>query len=106
MITFYFYRTPLDLGEPDNPLLIKDNHIPDSKSGQYVEFRITDVRKDVGQSTIPYIDLQPIVTSPPMPLSGVGLTHKGAEGSGGYLALKLMHYDYTQHMQISNPKEL
>lgn len=88
----------MELKEPEVPTNT-NTHVLSSKSSQYVQFTTTDFKKDVAQSTIPYIDLQELVTSPSLPLSGVGIFLKGAHHSGGFLALKLIHYDFTKHLE-------
>ena len=42
--------------------------------------------KDVSQTTIPFIDTQSVVPSPPTWLTGVGIYHKGRSGYGGFVA--------------------
>ena len=54
------------------------------------------MEKDLGQTTIPFIDLQPIETA--RPISGAGIFHRGGVNSGGFLALKLIEYDRSKHM--------
>ena len=86
---------PISLEQPTHPVFVKaTNEV--SQSGTYVSFRITDLEKDLGQSTIPFIDLQPIETARPM--SGAGIFHRGGKNSGGFLALKLIEYDRSKHM--------
>lgn len=59
---------------------------------------MTDLHKDLGQSLVPFIDTQEVVTNPPMLLAGAGFYHKGRLNSGGFLGIKLFHYDFTHHM--------
>ena len=76
---------------------IKPN-APDSNDAQYVTFTITDMQKDVGQTTVPFIDTQEVVTNPPMPLGGAGLYHRGQEGYGGFIGLKLYTYNIVDYI--------
>ena len=87
----------MDLGQPIDPLLVKDNN-KKSSPNSYVSFRMSDLEKDLGQTTVPFIDLQQIVPYPPSPLSGAGIFHRGGENSGGFVALKLFEYDRSRHM--------
>ncbi|XP_014214749.1 uncharacterized protein LOC106643932 [Copidosoma floridanum] len=83
-------RTHLALGEYDKPTSL-DNamNVPDGVSNQYTEFTPSAYSsKDAGQTTLPLIDIQPVVSSPPVPLSGISLDVKRTGLSGGYLMLK------------------
>lgn len=93
------YRAKLPLEEshvPENA----PNNIVLSKSGQhYVHLQSTDMEKDLAQTTIPYIDIQPIETQPAQPLIGVGMYYKSYKnlggGFGGYMGLHAFHRNYT-----------
>ncbi|XP_015431568.1 PREDICTED: uncharacterized protein LOC107187895 isoform X1 [Dufourea novaeangliae] len=96
-------RTELELKNPDIPTRFKLPSLPDSKRHQYVNFAASDRIMDAAQSTIPFIDIQPIESNPPIPVSGAGIFHKGRSGSGGYVAMKLITYDFTPHLQVDLP---
>ncbi|XP_011883381.1 PREDICTED: uncharacterized protein LOC105570638 isoform X2 [Vollenhovia emeryi] len=96
-------RTELKYDEPDIPIRSSAPNKPDSAENQYLNFAPSDRRKDAGQSTIPFLDLQPITPNPPVPLAGVGIFHKGRKGSGGFVALKLTTYDFAPHLQVDLP---
>lgn len=68
-------------------------------------FTASDLEKDAGQTTVPYIDLQPIEPKPPAPLSGAGVYHKGRDGYGGYVALKLITYNFEPQLRADMPPE-
>ncbi|OXU29061.1 hypothetical protein TSAR_015176 [Trichomalopsis sarcophagae] len=76
--------------------------VPTSQSNQFLYFTTTGLDADAGQTTIPFIDLKPVQTYPPTPLSGAGLFHKSSPGSGGFLSFKLFTYDYSSQLQIKN----
>ena len=79
----------------DNPGLPTDAIEPskiDSENGQFLNFAPSDFDKDVAQSVIPFIDIQPIETKPAVPIVGVGIYHKGSKGYGGFLGLKISTY--------------
>lgn len=59
---------------------------------------MSDMNNDFGQNTIPFIDIQEVTMNPPMPFSGIGFIHRGRKESGGFLALKVIQYDYTNRM--------
>lgn len=59
-------------------------------------FQPTDWIKDAAQTTVPYLDIQEVVTNPPSVLKGVGLQYRDAPGCGGYVGLELHSHDYTE----------
>ncbi|XP_017130379.1 uncharacterized protein LOC108148044 isoform X2 [Drosophila elegans] len=74
--------------------------IPYSSDNHFIEFTNTGFEQDAGQSTVPFIDMQDVVSEPAVPLSGIGLYYKGQDGFGGFLAPKLITYDFTPHVQL------
>lgn len=48
------------------------------------------MEQDAGQTTIPFLDIQPVITDPPAALGGFGIYYKGNEGVAGFVALKLI----------------
>ncbi|XP_055913232.1 uncharacterized protein LOC129946889 [Eupeodes corollae] len=55
----------------------------------HVRLQHTDMKKEFGISTVPFLDTRSVFTSPAAPVGGVGMYHHSVKGSGGYLALKL-----------------
>ncbi|KAK2580573.1 hypothetical protein KPH14_007697 [Odynerus spinipes] len=96
-------RTELKLPKPDIPIRSILQHVPDSDVNQYLNFAPSDREKDAAQSTIPFLDVQPVEPKPPVPLAGAGIFHKGRTGSGGFLTLKLITYNYAPHLQTDLP---
>lgn len=88
----------LSLEDKDLPIRTYDN-ILDSKEHQYVMFQPSSLEKDGGQSTVPFIDVQNVVSAVPVPLSGVGVIHRGSAVSGGFLGLIILSYNVTPHLQ-------
>ena len=70
----------------------------DSDNNQYIQFTTSPLKADVGQTVVPYIDLQEISSNPPLPLSGAGLIHKGSKTSAGFLGIKLYTYNFAPHL--------
>lgn len=62
-----------------------------------MRFGMSGMRCDLGQNTIPFLDTQEVVTRPPLPHSGAGIYHKRTADTGGFLGLKLLHYNFVQH---------
>ncbi|XP_018339502.1 PREDICTED: uncharacterized protein LOC108746909 isoform X1 [Trachymyrmex septentrionalis] len=96
-------RTELTYIEPDIPIRSFVPNEPDTEENQYLNFAPSDRRKDAAQSTIPFLDVQPVIPNPPVPLAGAGIFHKGRKGSGGFVALKLTTYDFAPHLQADLP---
>ncbi|KAL7289668.1 hypothetical protein TKK_0016395 [Trichogramma kaykai] len=72
-----------------------------SYPGQYVTLRTSSLEHDVGQSIIPFVDIDPVELRQPAPLSGIGLFHKSYKnGAAGYLTLKILNYDYEPYVKI------
>ncbi|XP_031632298.1 uncharacterized protein LOC116346405 isoform X2 [Contarinia nasturtii] len=91
-------RTPIKLKNPDIPILCPSQSEIDSVSNQYIEFTHTDLDRDVGQTTVPYIDAQDVISRVPVALSGAGVYHKGKTNYGGFIGLKLITYDFQPHI--------
>lgn len=89
----------MNLTEPDIPIYSDLQSHPDSYTNQYIEFVNTDLYKDVAQTTVPFIDIQPVEPLIKGPLSGAGIIHKGTPGFGGFLAPTIMTYDYREKFQ-------
>ncbi|KAL7287878.1 hypothetical protein TKK_0017941 [Trichogramma kaykai] len=105
-IWHYFEGWTRDLREYD----IKDYDLPTNHLNnwfhtvprQYVKMTISSMKSDVGQSIVPFVDIEPVTSKQPTPLSGVGLFHKSHKNeSAGYLALKILSYDYTPHVKFN-----
>lgn len=96
-------RTEFDTKELDVSTKTKAPNFPDTKTNQFLHFNPTDLKKDAAQTTIPFIDIQPVFTSPPFPLSGAGIYHKGRSGFGGYIAPKIMTYNFAKHLHVDLP---
>ncbi|XP_023314915.1 uncharacterized protein LOC106649345 [Trichogramma pretiosum] len=102
----YFEGGTRDLREYD----IKDYDLPTNHLNnwfhtvprQYVKMTISSMKSDVGQSIVPFVDIEPVTSKQPTPLSGVGLFHKSHKNeAAGYLALKILSYDYTPHVKFN-----
>ncbi|KAH8310639.1 hypothetical protein KR044_002323 [Drosophila immigrans] len=70
------------------------------KKKLYVEFVNTEINSDVAQATVPFIDIQDVVSVPPIPLVGIGLFHKGEGGFGGFLSPEIINYNITSYIPV------
>lgn len=71
----------------------------------FVEFTYSDLDKDVAQTTVPFLDAQEVSSIEPVPLKGAGLFHKGRNHFGGFIAPKIITYDFSPHLKPALPEE-
>lgn len=95
-------REQINLKNPDVPTRTLVPSLPTSRHNQYIEFTHTSKDRDVAQTTVPFIDIQEVTSLPSVPLSGVGLYHKGRNYFGGFIAPKLITYDFTPYVRLPN----
>lgn len=108
-------RTQINILDPDSPTRTTKIQEPFESNNKFIEFRPTDIKKDLAQLTVPYFESVPLEASEPKPLSGVGLYYKGnalslvnafpfkltfcswkisgEPGYGGFISLKLIAHD-------------
>lgn len=91
-------RTELLLEEPDISTNAKEKSIPFSLPDRFIKFGPTDRHKDISQTTVPFIDAQLVESHAPTLLSGVGLYYKGTPGYGGFIAPKILNYNFASHL--------
>lgn len=86
-------REEIIITDPDSP--IRTNRIQErfDSDNKFIQFRPSDIKKDLAQLTVPYIETVELEASEPRPLSGVGIYYKGMDGFGGYVAIKLIGFD-------------
>ncbi|XP_070072687.1 uncharacterized protein [Drosophila takahashii] len=92
-------RKQLHLKNP-NVSTRSNSSVPLSSDNQYIEFTNTGFKEDAAQSTVPFIDIQDVTSDPPVPLSGIGIYYKGLDGNGGFLAPKLITYDFSPNVKL------
>ncbi|XP_067003100.1 uncharacterized protein orion [Anabrus simplex] len=91
-------RMELKLSSPDVPTNSHVSSVPDSQSDQYMLFTHSDLSMDAAQTTVPFLDAQPVAPDPPTILSGAGIFHKGTKNYGGFIAPKVFTYDMAMHL--------
>ncbi|XP_057340670.1 uncharacterized protein LOC130677815 [Microplitis mediator] len=74
------------------------NNVLDSEGNSRIMLTHSSVTADVGQSTIPYFDIQPVAPEPRVALDGIGLYHRSNGESGGFLSLKLFTHDISTYL--------
>ncbi|XP_037725034.1 uncharacterized protein LOC119556699 isoform X2 [Drosophila subpulchrella] len=92
-------RQKLHLESPNVPTR-SNSTVPLSSDNQYIDFINTGFKDDAAQTTVPFIDIQEVTSDSPVPLSGIGIYYKGLHGYGGFLAPKLITYDYSPYIQV------
>lgn len=95
---FTVCRLELDLSGRDVSNRTTRINEPSSTDDQFLTLSLSDLTKDGGQATIPFIDTQKVETNPLSPLSGISFYHKGQPGFGGYMGLKLLTYNLTSQI--------
>jgi hypothetical protein len=82
------------LVQPDIPIYSTDNKII-SRPLEYIRLQVSHYEKDAGMHTVPFFDIQPVATNPPVPLAGMGVILKGRKASGGFIAPKIKTIDLS-----------
>lgn len=91
-----YKKTKLVIQEPDAPTRTTSIQERVDSENKFVEFEPSDIRKDLAQVTVPYIETVYLEATEPRPLSGLGLYYKGQYGYGGFIAVKLLVFDSGQ----------
>ncbi|XP_051862928.1 uncharacterized protein LOC117576394 isoform X1 [Drosophila albomicans] len=94
----YDDRQQLNLDNLDIPTRSTNSSQQMSKSNQYLEFVNSGMEQDAAQTTIPFIDIQDVVSNSPVPLAGIGIYYKSSPGYGGFVAPKIISYDFSPHL--------
>lgn len=87
----------LILDNPDVPTRTGGQNVMNLRTDQLIKFTTSGWLADAAQTVVPYLDIQEVVTNPPCALSGVGMYHKAAQGSGGFIAPRVYTYDFSYH---------
>ncbi|KAK0098477.1 hypothetical protein PV326_008075 [Microctonus aethiopoides] len=90
-------RIEIEMNIPTNPTQCKGYHY-DRETNKFIQFHHSDVIEDAGQSTVPFIDAQPVDIYPSFPLGGIGLFYRNQFGCGGYIAPRLFAIDMSQYV--------
>ncbi|XP_037049797.1 uncharacterized protein LOC119084060 isoform X1 [Bradysia coprophila] len=93
-------RTQIHLDNPDKSDRSLSKSILDITPNSYIDFQPTDIWKDAAQTTVPYIDVELVEPTHPTILSGAGLFYKGQPGYGGFIAPKIVTYDFAPHIKV------
>ncbi|CAB4061899.1 unnamed protein product [Lepeophtheirus salmonis] len=83
-------RQLVDIPYPDVPTNYNGTSLLIADNNKYILFDTTSGDNDVMQTTVPFIDAQPVETD--TWLSGVGIYYKGTAGYGGYIGANQFVY--------------
>jgi hypothetical protein len=103
--SFQNKRSEIKLVTPDVPIFSPLPSVPYSGSDRYIKFVNSDIEKDAAQTTVPFLDVQPVEALQPVPLSGAGIFYKGRESYGGFITPKVITYDFSKHLEIALPEK-
>jgi len=88
--TEYFYKNQY------LPTNTYDNHI--RYESHFIEFGTSNYLADIGQSTLPFFDIQPVQSD--SVLSGGGFRIRRKEGNGGFITPVLISLDFYKFIEI------
>ncbi|KAH8310365.1 hypothetical protein KR044_000989, partial [Drosophila immigrans] len=94
------YHKNLNISNLDLPTRSPYSSQPLSQEEKYLEFVNTGMEQDAAQTTIPFIDLQDVVSNPPVPLAGIGIYYKNNPGYGGFVAPKIISYNFADFVRM------
>ncbi|XP_063708688.1 uncharacterized protein LOC134837250 [Culicoides brevitarsis] len=64
---------------------------------KFITFTTTSVHEDLGQTTIPFFDTQPLQSPVSVVQSGVGLYHRSTKNFAGFIAPRLIAFNFTDY---------
>lgn len=89
-------------GISTNNLRLPDDSIqnPVIVTNKYISFGVSNLESDVGQTTIPFLDIQEVVKNKPFPMGGIGIYYRKSHDPNiaGFIGLKLKTYDVSKHV--------
>ncbi|XP_044759508.1 uncharacterized protein LOC123317181 isoform X2 [Coccinella septempunctata] len=97
-------RSKVMMYNPDVPTRTPSPSIKLSRTDQFIEFTHTDFERDAAQTTVPFLDSQPVSLMKPVALAGAGLFYKGRINFGGFVTPKIIAYDYSEHLEPIFPE--
>lgn len=94
----YINRTEIDINDSDLPTKTLIVSEPDMTSNKFVKFSHSSITHDVAQTTLPFIDAQPVMPSPGTPLTGVGIYFKGTKSYAGFIGTSVFSYNFADNL--------
>ena len=69
-----------------------------TKSSQYLVFTTSDLKQDLGQHTLPFLEIAGVHHLPSVPLSSAGIILKSRGSFGHFLGFKVFTYDIEPYL--------
>lgn len=91
-------KNKINIGRADVSTKAMEKSVSKNDTNAYVEFGPTDIKLDIAQRTVPFLEGLKVEPKVPVPLSGVGLYYKRAPGFGGFVAPKIVVYDFEPYI--------
>ncbi|XP_071054149.1 uncharacterized protein [Onthophagus taurus] len=95
------YLDEIDINDADIPRNGSKSTIVNIQNNQFINFTHSSFETDFAQTTVPFFDIQEVVSSGP--LHGLGIYYKtervNNRKSGGFLGIKLLTYDFRDHLR-------
>ncbi|XP_066151751.1 uncharacterized protein [Euwallacea fornicatus] len=98
-------KNKIEIYKADIPINSPPSEMDYFTEDPYVEFTHTDMDLDAAQTTVPFVDITPLTNYPQVPLRGAGVYYRGKGGYGGFIAPKLITYDYSKLILVQFPEE-
>lgn len=96
-------RKKIEVLGRDVPTRSINLHNPVNSVNKFIEFEPSDVRRDLAQVSVPYIESVLLEASDPQALAGLGLFYKTDQQYSGFIAIKLIAYDLQPTIEPPNP---
>ncbi|KAF7987857.1 hypothetical protein HCN44_003720 [Aphidius gifuensis] len=77
------------------PNKVDENHQLDSTTNNFVKIISSDHDDNKESTTLPWLNSLAVKSTTSLPLSGIGLYHRGANSSAGIIAYRLYTIDYS-----------
>lgn len=91
-------KKKIDIKQVDVSSKTRKESMPNNETNAYVKFGPTEIKLDIAQRTVPFLEGLKVEPKVPVPLAGVGLYYKGASGFGGFVAPKIVVYDFEPYI--------
>lgn len=94
-------RLEIDINNSNIPTKASAASKPDMASNKFIKFTHSSIYHDVAQTTLPFIDIQPVTPSKGIPLSGVGIYFKGSNNYAGFIGTSIFTYNFTDYLNLN-----
>ncbi|CAG5085257.1 Protein of unknown function [Cotesia congregata] len=92
---YSYMREMLDITNSDDSIK-NTGAVQQYPTNFQVTFQVTSWEKDMGQTVVPYFDTLSAAVSNKVALDGVGISYRGSQGFGGFIAPKIFNVDHAQ----------